>query len=88
MVRLGRARSYSIITDPDAPTREMDSFTCRHCCKVTFVKPFCPAEDMGGRCYVCDGLICTKCVGKGCDPMEKKLLRWEARDRLYQATRA
>ena len=70
---------YSIITDPWAGTKEADTFTCQHCNKVVFVKPMCDPADMGGRCTCCNGLICQNCVGKGCDPMEKKLKRLEAR---------
>jgi hypothetical protein len=75
---------YSIITDPGAPTREADTFTCRHCQKIVFVKPFADPADMGGRCTCCDALICPSCVGKGCDHIEKKLARLEAR-KAYEA---
>lgn len=67
----------------------MDSFTCAHCNKVRFVKPMQRAEDMGGICHLCGdknrpSFICELCVGKGCDPFEKKLDRWEKRDRLLR----
>lgn len=75
---------YSIITSPDHAPAEQDTFTCQHCNRVVFVKPFCDPASMGGRCTCCDGLICEQCVGKGCDPMEKKLQRWEAR-KSYEA---
>jgi hypothetical protein len=75
---------YSIITDPDGPTIEQDTFTCKHCCKVVFVKPRCDPADMGGRCTCCDGLICKFCVGKDCDVMEKKLEREESRGRMLR----
>jgi hypothetical protein len=88
-VKNRQARSYSIITDPAyGMPQESDTFTCKHCCRVVFVKPRCDAASLGGRCYVCDGLICPACVGKGCDPMEKKLERWEAAGRLYRDMRA
>ena len=74
---------YSIITDPDlASPIEHDTFTCVHCNRVVFVKPRCDPADMGGRCACCDGLICKHCVGKGCDPLEKKIERMEAAGRL------
>jgi hypothetical protein len=80
---------YSIRVDPGAETRqgrrrEWDTFTCQHCNKVVFVKPMCDPASMGGRCNCCDGLICPSCVGKGCDPLEKKLERLEAR-KSYEA---
>lgn len=76
---------YSIVTDPVMGTREEDTFTCRHCGTVVFVKPFCDPADMGGRCTCCDALICKNCVGKGCDHIEKKLQRMESRRYLEQA---
>jgi hypothetical protein len=69
---------YSIITEPGKPDVEQDTFTCKHCNRVIFVKPLMDAADMGGRCTICDGLICKRCVGRGCDPFEEKLKRMEA----------
>ena len=75
---------YSIIIDPAyARPQEADTFTCQHCQCVVFVKPMCDPADMGGRCTCCDKLICKNCVGKGCDPVEEKLQRLEAR-RYYE----
>lgn len=68
---------YSIVIEPGKRDVEHDTFTCKHCCKVVFVKPMCDPADMGGRCTCCNGLICKHCVGKGCDPLEEKLRRWE-----------
>ena len=81
-----RPGGYSIITDPNfSQPIESDTFTCKHCNFVVFVKPRCDPADMGGRCYVCDGLICPKCVNLDkCDPLEKKLLRSEARGRMLR----
>jgi hypothetical protein len=78
---------YSIIVDPDMGTIEEDSFTCKHCQRVTFVPARCDPVELGGRCTCCDALICKHCVGKPCDHIEKKLERWEARGRLYEAMR-
>lgn len=72
-----RPGGYSIIVDPDRPTVELDSFTCKHCNRVTFVKARCTPEDLGGRCTCCGGLICKHCVDGPCDPLEEKLARWE-----------
>ena len=79
-----RPGGYSIITDPAfSRSIECDTFTCKHCQRIVRVEPMCDPADMGGRCTVCDSLICKMCLGKGCDPFEKKLERMEAR-RSYQ----
>lgn len=70
-----------LITVSELGTKEVDTFTCKHCNKIVEVQPRCDPADMGGRCNVCDGLICPSCVGKGCDVIEEKLKRWE-----HQAT--
>ena len=73
---------YATIIEPGRSTREADTFTCVHCNRVVHAvadgKPARP-EDIGGLCMQCHGLICPACVGKGCDPLEEKLRRWEAR---------
>jgi hypothetical protein len=74
---------YSIITDPEGPTLEEDSFTCSHCECVVFVRPMCDAADMGGRSTCCDKLICKYCVGKGCVPLEEHLARVEAGKEIF-----
>jgi hypothetical protein len=62
--------------------KEMDTFTCNHCHYQVHVKPFCPPEDAGGFCRICDGLICKYCnykmsLGKPCTPMLEKVQRLE-----------
>jgi hypothetical protein len=65
---------------------EHKTFTCQHCNRLVIVKHKCRAEDLGGRCFCCGGLICAPCTGKfGCDNIEKKLERAEAR---YEALRS
>lgn len=64
---------------------ETDTFTCFHCSRVTRVKPKMDAADLGGLCKVCMKLICSHCVGKGCDPLEEKLKRSEDRDRFRRS---
>lgn len=59
--------------------KEHDSFSCKHCNRVVFVNAREKAEDLGGFCKVCTGLICGPCVGKGCDVLEEKLRRAEAK---------
>lgn len=73
-----RPGGYSVITEPGKADVEADTFTCGHCNRIVFVTPMMDAANMGGRCTVCDTLICPRCVGKGCDPLEEKLKRMEA----------
>lgn len=71
---------WTIIVEPDRPAVEKHSFTCSHCNGVTFVPArHSPTDELGGKCYVCDGLICMKCVhkvkttGQKCTPMAKRM---------------
>lgn len=74
-----RQLGYSIITDPGGSTQEADTFTCFHCGTIVDCKPYVDGAAMGGRCTCCDSLICLKCVGKGCTPLQKRLDQWERR---------
>lgn len=80
-------QGYSITCDPALNgAQEADTFTCGHCNCIVTVKPHSDPADMGGRCYVCDTLICKQCHGRGqCDPLEEKLKRAEA---SYHARRS
>lgn len=82
-----RPQGYSVVIDPDAPrTAEADTFTCAHCNTIVMVKPMCDPADMGGRCRVCDSLVCRRCHSTfRCDPFEEKLKRAEARDRALRS---
>jgi hypothetical protein len=85
-------QGYTIVTGPGPGAGERDTFTCAHCNRVKVVKPMMRAEDMGGICHLCGdknrpSFICELCLGKGCDPFEKKMKRWEARDRLIREMR-
>jgi len=84
-----RAGGYGQVLSCDAPspqlkdaygreiTTECDTFTCKHCCSVVFVKPREKPEDIGGMCYQCWGLVCPKCVEQAvCKPFEKRQVRW------------
>lgn len=70
---------YACIEEPDKPRREADTFSCGHCNSITHVKAKADPTELGGLCKVCMKLICCKCVGKGCDPLEEKLRRWESK---------
>ncbi|WP_257318451.1 hypothetical protein [Shinella pollutisoli] len=75
-----------ICTDVTGAAREADTFTCAHCNAVVIVKPMTDPAEMGGRCRMCDGLICKRCAARGvCDPFEEKLKRIEA---SYHARRS
>jgi hypothetical protein len=79
-----RAKGYTVLTGP-AGIIEAETFSCGHCQRIVTIKPRCDPADMGGRCYVCDSLICEGCVGKGCSPVEKRL---EAAEASYHARRS
>lgn len=75
-----KAKGYAIETGPDMQAKEADTFTCQHCNRIVFIKPFCSPSDIefGGQCKGCMGLICIYCYNKpGCDHIEKKLERIE-----------
>jgi len=82
-MRLRGTSGYATLYDPGfkgGHPREADTFTCGHCNKIVHVKVKGSLEDLGGRCSVCDALICPNCVKSGrCDPMEEKLKRLEVR---------
>jgi hypothetical protein len=71
---------YAIITHPEQRTIEYETITCKHCNSIVKIPPRVDAASIGGRCGVCDGLICPRCLGKGCRPFEEALKRAEARD--------
>lgn len=77
-------------TDPISGVFQMDTFTCKHCNGVTHIKPFEKAEDVGGFCKVCSGIICKDCYNKvmkggGCTPWEKKIEQIEAKERFLRS---
>jgi hypothetical protein len=69
----------------DGRVVEADTCQCSHCGQHFHVKPKQRAEDCGGFCYVCSKPVCARCVGKGCDELERKLEREEA---SYHARRS
>jgi len=74
---------YAVIVDPDkGMPDEYDVLVCAHTQKVIMVKP---GENVY-RCTCCGGFVHPSEVGKGCHPMEKKLVAWEGRARLMEAT--
>lgn len=71
------------MVEPDMPTWECDTFSCKHCNKIVHVTPRTALDDVGGVCKCCMGMICGPCVNLFvCDVFEKKLERIEARDRF------
>lgn len=69
---------------------ETDTFTCGHgFCggRVTAVKPYTDAADVGALCKKCMKVVCRYCVNLGrqqgitCDPLEARIERLEARER-------
>lgn len=79
-----RPGGYLVGVTRDGRQGEADTFTCRHCQRVTVVRGGERAEDIGGLCKVCMGLVCRQCAGRACVPFEKSLERAEARGRLLR----
>lgn len=89
-MRSGRAQGYAILTDPEKPALERDTYTCGHCNRVVFVPPRADPATLGGWCGGCARLICTACEAKKaqsltCEPFEKWLAEQEQRTRFRQA---
>lgn len=83
---MGAPRSYLVITSPDAPIREMDTFTCAHCQRIVPITPRCAPSDAGGWCARCAKCVCGPCADRGrCDPFEKKLERAERRSETLRS---
>lgn len=80
-----KPQGYLVGTSLDGLVSEADTFTCSHCQKIVIVKPMCDPADMGGRCGMCDSLICQNCVGHECIPWEEKMKQLEA---SYEARRS
>lgn len=83
------AQGYATLVSPDG-VKEADTYQCAHCQYITHVKAGQSTDELGGVCTHCTtktrpGFICKRCVGKPCDPFEKKLEREEAR---YHALRS
>lgn len=80
-----KPQGYAVITDPDKGKTEFNTMTCSHCNGLTHLRAGQSPTDIGGFCYTCQKPICAKCVGKGCDEIQRKLDRWEA---SYHARRS
>ncbi|GAB5506690.1 MAG: hypothetical protein Rhirs2KO_18530 [Rhizobiaceae bacterium] len=77
---------FLICEDVSGRVEERDTFTCGHCNGIVVVGPRSDPADMGGRCYICDSLVCPRCHAKGvCVPLEENLRRLEA---SYHARRS
>jgi hypothetical protein len=88
-------QGYFVSSDPD-PAKgmgqqavvEKSSVTCGHCCRIVLVPPMCKPEDTPyALCWGCRRNICLACDEERartltCDVIEKKLERWEAKDRF------
>lgn len=76
---------FAIWSGPES-TLESDTFTCKHCNQIVFVKPKEDPANVGGMCKQCMGLICPKCASKmTCTPFELKLEKAEARSRFLRS---
>lgn len=83
MARQGISKGgLSTFTGPDG-TVEIKTFTCCHCNRIFDVPPKDSPET--GFCSQCHARECLRCARKNkCVPFEKKLERYEARQRLLQ----
>jgi len=68
-----------------AGATETDTYTCGHCGRIVHVLPRQDPADLGGLCKQCMTLICPRCLDKGCEPLERKLERAEARERALRS---
>lgn len=89
-MRSGRAQGYAILTDPEKPTVERDTYTCGHCNRVVFVPPRADPATLGGWCGGCTKLICPTCEAKkaqtrACEPFEKWLAQQERRGQFLRS---
>lgn len=96
-----RPQGYAVITSPGnsratldgfqcVETRggvtEFDTMGCGHCNRIMHIQAKQRPEDLGGLCKQCMKPICPFCVDSGrCDPLEKKLARWEDRERTLRS---
>jgi hypothetical protein len=72
---------------------ECDTSTCKHCSRITYLKPPENAQVLSrgpARCHACMGELCEECYaqlaqGSGCVPFEKKLEAFESKQRLVSA---
>jgi hypothetical protein len=75
-----RPGGYLVISDPDAPLKEMDTVTCGHCQRVVLVGAKQDPSQLGGFCRSCFTHVCPRCNATGvCTPFEKKLEEYEKR---------
>lgn len=88
-------QGYLVISDPD-PTKskgqqavtEYATISCGHCNCLVMVDLKAP-EPPTELCHGCSRNICMACVRERrntmkCDVIERKLERWEARDRFHR----
>ena len=96
-----RPQGYAVITSPEPSQAKLDGFqcvetrqgntefdtmACGHCNRIIHVQARNHPEDIGGLCKQCMSPICPGCVDRGnCDPFEKKLERWEERERTLRS---
>lgn len=96
-----KPQGYACITSPELSDANLDGFqrvqvregqnefdtlTCGHCNRMIHVQARRRPEDIGGLCKQCMRPICPKCTDQGsCVPFEKKLEKWEARDRALRS---
>lgn len=75
---MGLGDGYMIITSPDG-TVERDTLQCCHCNKHYIVRP--GSGKRRGWCTLCGQATCGAAACATCVPFERRLERFEARER-------
>jgi hypothetical protein len=85
--RTHRRAGYATIVGPAGRAQEIDTATCKHCCRVWPVRATDPNQktSLGGWCRSCMAMICDACVGRPCKTIEQRLAEMEARERFERA---
>lgn len=63
---------------------EADTAQCGHCNKIIHI-PTRAHPNFFSMCRTCMRTVCERCSGLSCDPIEKKIERWEERDRTLKS---
>lgn len=81
-----RPGGYLLITDPERPTVERDTYTCCHCNRIVVVRP--GSGTKRGWCFRCDAAHCGGFRCWTCVPFERRMEAMENRARLWRAMEA
>jgi hypothetical protein len=71
-------KGFSLVTDGWGVETKEDTFACRHCQRIVFVRPRQDPNEF--FCRGCMAPICPACANAPCEHFERKLERSEATD--------